>query len=258
MKRWIVAGVTIASLAGYMACVKATAKQEIPVISKKLVSWESTGDSAATTRLAKDSLGRVVRVENESEVNTFQYKGDSLFISEYSKTESRIVYRFNGRVDSAGKLIGGRAIAAYGSFHPDTVGHRFEYNDRGYLSKEFRDYGEDGIYVIAYEYEGGDAVRISTWYNNELYNTKELEYYTDKHNQTGIEDFKFRRNVNNLAGHNSLHLVKKISSIARNGNLNYSFNYEYETDEEGLPVKLIAKKGKKVSTVTTYFYAAGT
>lgn len=258
MKWQIMAGATILSLAGYMACVKAKVKHEDPVITKKLVSWEITGDSTATTRLIKDSLGRVVSMENNTEINTFTYVADSLLINEFSKAENRIVYTFRGKIDSGGKLSGGTAIAAYGAFQPDTVLHRFEYNERGYLVRELRDYGEAGTYAIAYEYRGNDATRILTWYNNELYNTKELEYYADKKNVAGLEDFKFRRNINSLAGHNSQHLVKRISSVAGDGKLNYSFTYEYETDEEGLPVKLIAKKGKKVSGVTTYFYAAGT
>ncbi len=62
--------------------------------------------------------------------------------------------------------------------------------------------------------------------------------------------------MNELVGNTSRHLVKKITFVARNGKLNYSFNFEYETDDEGLPLKLITRKGKKVSGATTYFYAA--
>lgn len=167
-----------------------------------------------------------------------------------------MVYEFKGRLDSTGKIMDGLATASYAVNSPDTVVHRFEYNEAGYLVKELRDYGKAGVYMIIYEYEQGDVVKIFTYYNEELYNTKELEYYTQRGNFTGLEEFKFRRNINHLAGKVSKHLMKKITSVARNGKLNYSFNYEYETDEDGLPVKLITKKGKKVNTVTNYFYAA--
>ena len=254
----LIAGVAVLSIMGYVACVRMKAQRVNPVIRKNLVKWESTGDSASSTRLVKDRQGRITSMENDMEINNFHFTPDSVLLTEYSKTENRVVYAFKGRRDHTGKLISGMAVAAYAVDDTDTVLHRFEYNDGGYLVKEFRDYGKDGTYIIVYEYEGGDVIRISTWYNNELYNTKEMQYYTEKDNLTGLEDFKFRKNINNLAGNTSRHLVKKITSMARNGKLNYSFDYEYETDEEGLPVKLIAKKGKKVNTVTTYFYASKT
>lgn len=252
----IIAGVAVLSLTGYVACMRMKVQRVNPVIKKNLVKWESTGDSASSTRLVKDQQGRITSMEDDMEINSFRFSTDSVLLTEYSKTESRVVYAFKGRRDNAGKLISGMAVAVYAANDPDTVLHRFEYDAGGYLVKEFRDYGKDGTYIIAYEYEKGDVIKISTWYNNELYNTKELQYYTGKDNLTGLEDFKFRKNINNLAGTASRHLVKKITSVARNGKLNYSFDYEYETDEEGLPVKLIAKKGKKVSAVTTYFYAS--
>lgn len=252
----LIAGVAVLSLTGYVACMRMKVQRVNPVIKKNLVKWESMGDSASSTRLVKDQQGRITSMENDVEVNSFHFLTDSVLLTEYSKAENRVVYAFKGRRDHAGKLISGMAVAAYAAYDPDTVLHRFEYNAGGYLVKEFRDYGKDGTYIIVYEYEGDDVIKISTWYNNELYNTKELQYYTGKDNLTGLEDFKFRKNINNLAGNTSRHLVKKITSVARNGKLNYSFDYEYETDEEGLPVKLIAKKGKKVNAVTTYFYAS--
>lgn len=256
MKWLLMAGGIVLSLTGYMACMHSKVQRVNPVIQKSLVKWESTGDSASSTRLVKDGQGRITSMENEVEVSSFRFSGDSVLFTEYSKAEDRIVYTFRGRLDSAGKLTGGTAVVAYAASGTDTVLHAFEYDDQGYLVKEFRDYGKAGTYIIGYTYKGGDAIRISTWYNNELYNTKELEYYTQKDNLTGLEDFKFRKNMNQLVGHTSSHLVKKITSVARNGKLNYSFNYEYETDEEGLPLKLIARRGKKVSGVTTYFYAS--
>jgi YD repeat-containing protein len=255
MKWLLIGGVAVLSLTGYMACSFMKAQHADPVIKRNLVKWEST-DAASSARLEKDPQGRISSLENNAEVNAFKFWADSTLLTEYSKTENRIVYEFKGKLDSAGKLMSGLAIASYSSWKPDTISHRFEYNAAGYLVKEFRDYGKAGTYTIVYEYEAGDAVKIYTWFNNELYNTKELEYYPQKDNLTGLEDFKFRRNVNNLTGNVSRHLVKKISSVARNGKLNYSFNYEYETDEAGLPLKLITKKGKKINSVTTYFYAS--
>ena len=256
MKWLLMAGGIVLSLTGYMACMRSKVQRENPVIKRSLVKWESTGDSASSTQLVKDGQGHITSMENDLEVNRFQFSTDSLLLTEYSKTDNRIVYAFKGRLDSAGKLTGGTALVAYAARGTDTVLHKFEYDDQGYLVKEFRDYGKAGTYTIGYTYEGGDVIRISTWYNNELYNTKELEYYTQKDNMTGLEDFKFRKNVNQLVGNTSKHLVKKITSVARNGKLNYSFNFEYETDDQGLPLKLITRKGKKVSGVTTYFYAA--
>ncbi|AXY77331.1 hypothetical protein D3H65_26590 [Paraflavitalea soli] len=236
--------------------MRSKVQRENPVIQRSLVKWESTGDSASSTRLGKDSQGHITSMENNAELNRFQFSTDSILLTEYSKTNNRIVYAFKGRLDSAGRLTEGTAIVGYADHGTDTVLHRFEYDDQGYLVKEYRDYGKAGIYIIIYQYEAGDAIRISTWYNNELYNTKELEYYTGKNNLTGLEDFKFRKNINHMVGNVSKHLVKKITSVAGNGKLNYSFNFEYETDDEGLPLKLITRKGKKVSGVTTYFYAA--
>lgn len=257
--KWLFwAGVVVLPITVYMACMHMKLQRANPVIQRTLVKWESLGDSTFSTRLVKDRQGHVVCLENDAELNNFRFWKDSVLLTEYAKTETRVVYEFKGRLDSTGKLISGKAVAAYDTYHPDTVLHRFEYNTRGYLVKEVRDYGQAGVYMITYEYEEGDAVKICTWHNNELYNTKELEYYSGKDNLTGLEDFKFRKNINNLAGHTSRHLVKKITSIAGNGKINYSFNYEYETDEQGLPLKLIAKKGKKISTVTTYFYASKT
>lgn len=256
MKWLLMACGIVLSLTGYMACMRSKVQRENPVIQRSLVKWESTGDSASSTQLVKDSQGRITSMENKVELNRFQFSTDSILLTEYSKTDNRIVYAFKGKLDSAGKLIRGTAIVGYGAHGTDTVQHRFEYDNQGYLVKESRDYGKAGTYIITYLYEAGDAIRISTWYNNELYNTKELEYYTDKDNLTGLEDFKFRKNMNELVGNTSKHLVKKITSVARNGKLNYSFNFEYETDDEGLPLKLITRKGKKVSGVTTYFYAA--
>lgn len=257
MKWQIMASVAVLSLCGYVACIQAKVQHKAPIITKRLVSWQTTGDSASATRLTKDALGNITRVENGTEINTFRYTSDSLALTEFSKEAGRVVYSFRGLVDSTGKLLQGTAIAAYGSFKPDTVLHRFAYNDAGYLVKETRDYGEAGIYIIGYEYEGADVVRIQTWYNNALYNTKEMAYYTGQANATGLEDLKFRHNINNLVGRNSEHLIKTISSTNGTGKLNYAFTYEYETDEEGLPVKLIAKKGKQVKGVTTYYYSAG-
>jgi YD repeat-containing protein len=247
--KWLsIAGVAVLCLVGYATFVNMKVPPQKVVITKSLVQWQSTGDSASSTWLMKDSAGRIISVENNVEVNSFRFWADSVLLTEYSKTEDRIVYTFKGRRDSSGKLISGKAIATYDVFEPDTVQHRFEYNAGGYLVKEFRDYGKTGTYIIAYEYDGSDVVKISTWLNNVLNNTKELAYYKEKNNLTGLEDFKFRRNINSL--------VKQITSTAGNGKRNYSFNYEYETDEDGMPVKLIAKRGKKVSTVTTYYYAA--
>ncbi|WP_276480344.1 hypothetical protein [Paraflavitalea pollutisoli] len=257
MKWQIMASVAIVSLCGYVACIQAKVQQKKPVITKRLVRWQSTGDSASATQLTKDTAGHITLVENNTEINTFRYVGDSILLTEYAKEAGRVVYSFRGLTDSTGKLLQGTAIAAYGSFAPDTVLHRFEYNKEGYLVRESREYGAAGTYTISYEYDGRDVVRILTWYNNELNNTKELGYYSDKANTTGLEDLKFRHNINNLVGRNSEHLIKTISSANGKGKLNYAFTYEYETDAEGLPVKLIAKKGKQVKAVTTYYYAAG-
>jgi hypothetical protein len=256
MKWLLMACGIVLSLTGYMACMRLKVQRINPVIQRSLVKWESTGDSASSTQLVKDGQGRITSIENNTELNRFQFSTDSILLTEYSKTDNRIVYAFKGRLDSAGKLTSGTAIVGYAAHGTDTVLHRFEYNDQGYLVKELRDYGKAGTYIIGYTYEGGDVIRISTWYNYELYNTKELEYYTQKENLTGLEDFKFRKNMSQLVGNTSRHLVKKITSTARNGKLNYSFNFEYETDDEGLPLKLITRKGKKVSVVTSYFYAA--
>jgi hypothetical protein len=255
MKWLLLAGVAALSLTGYVACVSIKAQRVNPVIHKNLVKWESNGDSASSVSLVKDTEGRITSVETDLEINRFDFGKDSVTFTEFSKTENRIVYEFKGKRDSTGKLMSGIATASYSVSSPDTVIHHFEYNAEGYLVKEFRDYGKNSVYAIIYEYEHGDAVKIYTYYNDELYNTKELEYFTDKKNLTGLEDFKFRRTINSLAGKTSNHLVKKITSTARNGKLNYSFNYEYETDEEGLPVKAITMKGKKINSVTTYFYA---
>lgn len=257
MKWQIMASVAVVSLCGYVACIQAKVQQKRPVIAKRLLRWQSMGDSASVTQLTKDSAGRITIVENSTEINTFRYVQDSFLLTEYSKKAGRVVYSFRGVVDTTGKLLQGVAIAAYGSFKPDTVLHHFEYNKSGYLVKEARDYGAAGTYTISYEYEGADVVRILTWYNNELNNTKELAYYTDKVNATGLEDLKFRHNINNLVGRNSEHLIRTISSANGSGKLNYAFTYEYETDADGLPVKLIAKKGRQVKAVTTYYYAAG-
>jgi hypothetical protein len=254
MKWLLIACVTVLSIVGYMACMRMKVERVNPVIKKSLVKWESMGDSTSATRLVKDSLGRITSLENELELNSFRFSTDSILLTEYAKAEKRIVYTFAGKLDKTGKLTGGIAVVAYGFNNPDTVLHRFEYDEEGYLVKEYRDYGKAGAYLMVYTYENGDAIRISTWYNNELYNTKELEYYRERDNLTGLESFKFRNNINRLAGKTSRHLVKKIRSIAGNGKLNYAFDYEYETDEIGLPLKLIAKKGKKVSAVTAYYY----
>lgn len=254
--KWLsIAGVAVLCIVGYVAFVYMKVPPQKVVITKSLVQWQSTGDSASSTWLTKDSVGRIISLENNAEINSFRFWADSVLLTEYSKTEDRVVYTFKGRHDTAGKLISGKAIATYDVYAPDTVLHRFEYNTGGYLVKEYRDYGKTGTYIIAYEYDGNDVVKISTWLNNVLNNTKELAYYKEKNNLTGLEDFKFRRNINSLAGNSSRHLVKQITSTAGNGRRNYSFNYEYETDEDGFPVKLIAKRGKKVSAVTTYYYA---
>jgi len=253
MKWLVIAGVGTVSLVGYIACVGIKEQHVNPVIHKNLVRWQSTGDSTSVS-LVKDSEGRITSMETAADRNTFVFQADSVVLREFSKTDNRIVYEFKGRRDMTGKLVSGVAIASYAINSPDTVMHYFEYNTTGYLVKEVRDYGKSGVYAIVYDYEEGDATRISTWYNNQLYNTKTLEYYTDKDNLTTLEDFKFRKNINGLAGKTSSHLVKKITSVARTGKLNYSFNYEYETDEEGLPIRAIAKRGKKINSVTTYFY----
>lgn len=257
MKWLLMAGIAVLSFTGYVACRQMKVQHEIPVIKKDLVKWENSGDAASSACLTKDEQGRIIGIENETEINTFRYWADSLLFLEHTKPETRIVYEFKGKLDSAGRLLSGVAVAAWGDYTPDTVYHRFEYH-AGFLVKEFRDYGKAGIYTITYEYKNDDVIKICTWHNNVLYNTKELEYYTGKKNLTGLEDFKFRKNINNLVGNTSRHLVKKITSVGRGDKVNYSFNYEYETDGEGLPVKLITKKGRKISSVTTYYYAAKT
>lgn len=255
MKWMLGAGLVLLPILVYMACSRMTEQRSVPVIQKRLLRWEHSGDSNACMRLVMDKRGRVVRMENDAEINVFRYWKDSLELTELAKADQKLVYVFNGRLDSLGKLVSGTAIASYIPHDPDTVVHRFEYSADGYLVKEYRDYGQAGDYIITYTYDQGDAVKICTWYNDELYNTKELEYYPEHYNHTGIEDFKFRRNINQLAGFRSRHLVKRITSTARNGKLNYAFNYEYETDAAGLRLKSIARNGIKVSGVTTYYYA---
>ena len=258
MKWLLLAGAAALSFTGYVACISIKGQRVNPVIHKNLVKWESNGDSALSTSLVKDTEGHITSVETDLETNRFVFCEDSVMLTEFSKTANRIVYEFKGKRDSTGKLMSGVATASYSVSSPDTVIHHFEYNTEGYLVKEFRDYGKNNLYTIVYEYEQGDAIKIYTYSNDELYNTKSLEYFTDRKNLTELEDFKFRKNINSLAGKTSNHLVKKISSVARNGKLNYSFDYEYETDEEGLPVKAITMKGKKINSVTTYFYVPKT
>lgn len=255
--KWLsVAGVAVLCLIGYVAFVYMKVPPQKVIIKKSPVKWECSGDSTSFTRLVKDNEGRITTVENHEEINSFRFWEDSVLLTEYAKAGERIVYTFKGRLDSTRKLISGLAVATYNVYAPDTIQHHFQYNTGGYLIKEIRDYGKAGTYVIAYEYKGSDAVKIITWFNNERTNTKVLEYYKGKPNLTGLEDFKFRKNINNLTGNSSSHLVKQITSTAGNGKLNYAFTYEYETDPEGLPVKLIAKRGRKVSAVTTFYYTA--
>jgi YD repeat-containing protein len=253
VKQLLITGVAWAIL-GITGCSR-TKEQSSPVIQKRLVKWENIGDPASATSVERDVPGRITRMETATEINLFSFSGDSVLFSEFSKADEQVVYQFQGILNKLGALVSGTAISSYGLMYPDTVTHLFEYDAAGYLVKETRSQ-PNNVYTIQYSYKNADAVKITTYSNNILYNTKELEYYTDRDNQTGLEEYKFRKNCNGLAGKTSRHLVKKITSVAGNGKINYSFTYEYETDAQGLPVKLTSKTGKKVNSVTAYYYVA--
>lgn len=238
------------------ACTRSRQPRSVHVIKKRLTQFTHVADTLSATQIERDVAGRITRIETSEEINLFHYTGDSILLSEFSKSAGREVYLFSGLLNSAGAIVTGMSVSNYGFTQADTNMHQFSYDEAGHLVKELRIDGKNSTFAVQYEYRNHDAVKITTYHNQVLTNTKQLEYYAQLDNHTGLEDYKFRRNCNGLAGTMSAHLVKRITSVTGIGHLNYDFTYEYETDAEGLPVKAISKSGKKVNAVTTFLYAA--
>ncbi len=92
MKWLLMACGIVLSLTGYMACMRSKVQRRNPVIQRSLVKWESIGDSASSTQLVKDSQGRITSMKTRWRLNRFQFSTDSILLTEYSKTDNRIVY----------------------------------------------------------------------------------------------------------------------------------------------------------------------
>jgi len=223
-------------------------------VNKVLNSWSYSTNPQLRTEFNFNEAQKVTTEETDSDISSYDFINDSVIIREFSKEEKRYVYEFKGRLDNQNKLISGTATSSYIPNTPDTVHHVFEYDKEGHLISEKRISFSSDTFRIGYEYEDDVVRKVSTYTSGILYNTKEFTYYDSDLSYDLPEETKFRRNINNLVGRSKQKLVKKVVSTGRNGKQKYILNYEYQMDENGYASRMISKKGKKVSGVTTFHY----
>ncbi|MBC7827259.1 MAG: hypothetical protein H7122_05910 [Chitinophagaceae bacterium] len=244
----------IATACIYMACNKHTSQRPVAGQNKILSGWVDSANAGLATHLTLNEAQHVTKEESDNDIASYQFSGDIVIIREFNKEENRYVYEFVGKMDSNKRLLSGIATSSYISSTPDTVYHDFVYNGEGCLVKETRISDVTDTFLIKYEYEDKMLKKVLTYSNGTLFNTKEFTYYDNDLSCDLPDEFKFRKNINNLVGLSDQKPVKKIVSAGRNGKQRYILNYEYKMDRNGYAFQVIGRKGKKVSGVTTYYY----
>ena len=238
----------------YVSCSKHSIQKSTVTANKIVNGWSHSANPELRTQLSFDELQDVVREETDSDISTYQRLGDSVIIREFNKEENRCVYEFKGRLDNQKKLVSGIAISSYILNTPDTIRHMFEYDGEANLLSETQISSVSDTFVVKYEYEDKIVRKVSTYSNSILYNTKEFTYYDFDLPYDLPEEIKFRRNINHLVGRSAQKLVKSMVSTGRNGKQKYIQKYEYQMDETGYASRIIRRKGKKVSDITTFSY----
>ena len=238
----------------YVSCNRHSVQKPVANSNKILSGWSYTGKSDLDTRFTFNERNHVIKEETAHDISTYDLRGDSVIITEFSTDENRVVYEFKGRLDKKSRLVSGLAVSSYITTAPDTVEHMFQYNSNGFLSMEKRIAKSSDVFLVKYEYDEGVLSKVETFTNGHLFNTKKYQYYDEFLSYALPEETKFRKNVNNLVGLSGNRLVKKVISTGRNGKENYKLNFEYQVDQDGYAAKMISKKGKKANVVMTYLY----
>lgn len=218
------------------ACHKDDSTPTPPVTKtgKLLISTTYSGVFQPVT-LKYDAQGRLVQVEDDEDRDTYTFKGDSVFIKEFRKTENRYVYDFKGKMDAKGRIISGKASASYVINSPYVATFAFEYDAQGYMVKQITDRSDQYDYVYEYTHQNGDMVKSRVYLNGALQYGADYEYYTDMANKTGLEGNKFYGYQNGLTGTPSQHLMKKATGINDKGESGWTAGYTYQLDADGYP-----------------------
>lgn len=183
-----------------------------------------------------DSKGRVKLVEDNEDRDTYEFRGDSVFIKEFRKTDNRYVFDFKGKMDAKGRVISGKASVSYLVHAPYTATYSFEYDAQGYQTKEICLRSDNQNYEYRYEHENGDLVKQRAYLNGQLEYGADYTYYPDLPNNSGIEFNKFYSCPNGLSGTPSQHLMKSATGINSEGQSGWHFEYSYQMGIDKYPV----------------------
>ena len=219
------------------SCKKDRSENPTQTAGKKLtaVTYSGIFDNAT---IQYDNAGRIVKVENDQAIFTYEFNGNTVLFKNFRKTENRYVAEVTGTLDNKGRMTSGTGSYSYDANHPYTSQLSFEYDPSGYLSKETMNNSNGQTYVYEYTTSNGDVTTIKSSLNGQLQFTAEYEYFSDKPDKTNLEYNKFEWYTNGLFGKTNQHLLKSgMGKQATANNPSWTYTNSYDLDTDGYPVK---------------------
>jgi YD repeat-containing protein len=229
---------SLAVLVILASCKKEKTESPVQPAEKRVTGISYTNFNSSNQKISYDNAGRIIKLENDVTLFTYEFNGNSVLFKNFRKNENRYTAEVTGTLDSKGRLISGTGTFSYQPNSPYTSQLSFEYDASGYLVKETMNNSNGQIYVYEFTYTNGDVTKINNYFNGQLQFVEDYEYFTDKPDKTNLEVYKFDWYTNGLFGKTNQHLVK--SGIGKNANVinpSWTNTYSYDLDGEGYPVK---------------------
>jgi YD repeat-containing protein len=209
--------------------------------SKKLQTMIWAPGYSPTQNFTYDAQGRLTQEDDQYETETYVYTGNTVHITDYSKTSARIVEDINATTDNAGRMTSYTGNISYNINLPYTEQGAFTYDANGYLTQVKLTQNNT---VLTYDYTitNGDYTQVIYQQNGAGGYTQTNDYFTDKNNLSGVGLYEVPKNFSynvGLFGKNSAHLLKH-NSLLQKGALvpSWTRDFTYVIDSEGYPQSL--------------------
>lgn len=245
----------LSALVMLASCKKDKNVQPNPVNgNKKLVKYTQPAYNYEQL-MEYDAQGRITKEdESNSDLYTFTYGANSFTLKAIRKSENnRVVIDFSGTLDAKGRIVTVTGLQQYAQNNPQNVIFNYEYNADGYLVKLTKDFSTNPDYKYEFSYTNGDLTESKYFENGVYKHSIFYEYYLDKPEKTELTQFySLGPQVTMLEGKPNAHLTKHAKLINANNTVSWTYDYSYDLDAEGYPVKMVISNGN--TSWTTFFY----
>ena len=213
--------------------------------TRRLTRFSNTIGSPYAEDYEYDSQGRIVKEENNYDLTTYVYSGNTITIKEIRKTDAnRQVALITANMDAQGRIISSTGVTEYIKGTVVNVQTVLEYNAEGYIVKFVRT--DNGVTEIKYEYGYANGNLVSKkYYLQGVYKSEETtEYDLSKPDRIGQNPtYALGFYFNGQEGKTNKNLGIGGKLIQANNTISWTYNKVYEMDNQNFPVKMTISGG---------------